>query len=168
MSFRSTSRSPPPPPTSAPPPSYHAATSDSFGSAPPAPTAMVMDDASGSALSYSNPSQDEPGDLARRQQRPLAMPSLPILPLPVNQDVTLRWTSPTPIPDITITAPVTYTFSQLGCNTMLLLPPPDQPDSRPIYHISVEMNCLTQASIITTLRRGSSEHGIYVGEFEYL
>ena len=49
---------------------------------------------------------------------------------------------------------------------MLVLPPPEALDSRPIYHITVEMNCLRPASYITVVRRGGSERGSYVGEFE--
>ena len=49
---------------------------------------------------------------------------------------------------------------------MLILPPAEQADSRPLYHITVEMNCLKPASFVTVLRRGSSERGPYVGEFE--
>ncbi|KAA1471961.1 hypothetical protein DENSPDRAFT_838072 [Dentipellis sp. KUC8613] len=53
---------------------------------------------------------------------------------------------------------------------MLLLPSSsnDATDTRPLYHISVHMNCLMPSSYITIVRRGASESGQYVGEFEYV
>ena len=62
--------------------------------------------------------------------------------------------------------PVTYTFSQLGYNSMLVIPPSESQDNRPVYHITVEMNCLRPTSYITVIRRGASDRGHYVGEFE--
>ncbi|GJE99004.1 hypothetical protein PsYK624_152420 [Phanerochaete sordida] len=49
---------------------------------------------------------------------------------------------------------------------MLLLPSASDSDSRPLYHISVELSCFSPASHITVVRRGSSENGLYVGEFQ--
>lgn len=49
---------------------------------------------------------------------------------------------------------------------MLLLPPLSAPDTRPRYHISVSTNCFTPSSYITTVRKGGSEVGELVGEFE--
>lgn len=49
---------------------------------------------------------------------------------------------------------------------MLMFPPPDSPDPAPLYHISVEVNCFRPASHITVIRRGGTENGAYVGEFE--
>ncbi|KAJ6606600.1 hypothetical protein DFH09DRAFT_821178, partial [Mycena vulgaris] len=51
-------------------------------------------------------------------------------------------------------------------NTLLLLPPSDLPDTRPQYHISVALNCMNPFSYITTIHRGASDSGPYVGEFE--
>ncbi|KAJ7093129.1 hypothetical protein C8R44DRAFT_399036 [Mycena epipterygia] len=62
--------------------------------------------------------------------------------------------------------PVNYTFSPQGFNSLLLLPPPDLPDTRPLYHISVALNCMNPFSFITTVHRGASDSGPYVGEFE--
>ncbi|KAJ6500394.1 hypothetical protein C8R45DRAFT_66784 [Mycena sanguinolenta] len=62
--------------------------------------------------------------------------------------------------------PVNYEFSPHGFNTLLLLPPSNLPDSRALYHISVAMNCLNPLSFITTLHKGASNSGPYVGEFE--
>jgi hypothetical protein len=64
------------------------------------------------------------------------------------------------------TVPVTYTFSPLGSDAMLLIPPPTAPDPRPKYRISVRINCFTPTSHITTIRRGDSEDGELVGDFE--
>lgn len=62
--------------------------------------------------------------------------------------------------------PVTYTFSQISSNSMLVIPPPNVPDTRPKYHISVAHNCFAPMSYITTIRRGSSDNGVHVAEFE--
>jgi len=51
---------------------------------------------------------------------------------------------------------------------MLLLPPPESQDTRPLYHISVAMNCFIPSSHVTTIRRGASEYGDYVAEFEWV
>ncbi|TFY75409.1 hypothetical protein EWM64_g8602 [Hericium alpestre] len=75
------------------------------------------------------------------------------------------WTSP-PSRPVTTSQPLTYTFSPLSFNSMLLLPPPDASDTRPKYHISVILNCFMPASFITTVRRGASETGKVVGEIE--
>jgi hypothetical protein len=64
------------------------------------------------------------------------------------------------------TEPIKYTFSPQSFNTMLLVPPPDVQDTRPLYHISVALNCFIPSSFVTTIRRGASEYGEYVGEFE--
>ena len=61
---------------------------------------------------------------------------------------------------------VALSFSQLSFNSLLLFPPVDAEDSRPLYHISVEMNCFKPGSWITVIRRGGSDKGAYVGEFE--
>lgn len=50
---------------------------------------------------------------------------------------------------------------------MLLVPPPDLPDSRPVYHISINLNCFNPLSSITSVFRGATEHGELVAEFEY-
>ncbi|KAJ7349324.1 hypothetical protein DFH08DRAFT_141907 [Mycena albidolilacea] len=62
--------------------------------------------------------------------------------------------------------PVNYEFSPRGFNTLLLLPPPGAQNTRPQYHISVALNCMNPFSFITTVRRGASDTGPYVGEFE--
>lgn len=62
--------------------------------------------------------------------------------------------------------PVLYSFSTVSPTSMLLLPPLSASDSRPRYHISVSTNCFTPSSYITTIRKGTSESGELVGEFE--
>jgi hypothetical protein len=61
---------------------------------------------------------------------------------------------------------VKYQFSQLSFNSMLLVPPPSSPDTRPLYHISVHLNCFMPFSFITSVRRGGNQDGEFVGEFE--
>ncbi|KII93161.1 hypothetical protein PLICRDRAFT_170944 [Plicaturopsis crispa FD-325 SS-3] len=63
--------------------------------------------------------------------------------------------------------PLTYQFSPLaGTNSMILVPPATVADTRPKYHISVSMNCFIPSSYITTIRRGGTENGEEVGDFE--
>ncbi|KAK0452318.1 hypothetical protein EV421DRAFT_1730986 [Armillaria borealis] len=64
--------------------------------------------------------------------------------------------------------PVLYSFSTVSPTSMLLLPPLSAPDTRPRYHISVSTNCFTPSSYITTVRKGGSEGGELVGEFDKL
>ncbi|THH14832.1 hypothetical protein EW146_g5557 [Bondarzewia mesenterica] len=66
----------------------------------------------------------------------------------------------------TPTEPTTYTFSPYSFNSMLLLPPATAADTRPQYYIAVHMNCFVPTSFITIIRRGASDNGQYVGEFE--
>ncbi|KAE9407881.1 hypothetical protein BT96DRAFT_970957 [Gymnopus androsaceus JB14] len=44
---------------------------------------------------------------------------------------------------------ITYTFSTLSANSMLLLPPSASPGTRTGYHISISQNCFTPTSWIT-------------------
>ena len=48
------------------------------------------------------------------------------------------------------TEPITYVFNPSGANAMLLLPPSQAADSRPLYHISVAMNVFVPTSFITS------------------
>lgn len=66
----------------------------------------------------------------------------------------------------TPTATLVYTFSPHSFNSMLLLPPPDAADTRPQYHIAIHLNCFIPSSFITIVRRGATENGQHVGEFE--
>lgn len=63
--------------------------------------------------------------------------------------------------------PIRYSFSQLSFNSMILVPPADSPDTRPLYHVSVHLNCFMPFSYITTIRRGATEIGDHVADFEY-
>ncbi|KAA1471959.1 hypothetical protein DENSPDRAFT_838069 [Dentipellis sp. KUC8613] len=91
------------------------------------------------------------------------------LPPPPPQEVVLAW-SPPPAPAVpqVPSGSATYLFSSASFNTMLLLPSArnDAVDSRPLFHITVNLNCLMPSSYITVIRRGASESGEYVGEFE--
>lgn len=49
---------------------------------------------------------------------------------------------------------------------MLLIPEANSPDSRPLYHISVFLNCFNPTSATTVVRRGATEDGKIVGQFE--
>ncbi|KAJ7706009.1 hypothetical protein B0H17DRAFT_1035240 [Mycena rosella] len=62
-------------------------------------------------------------------------------------------------------APITYTFTPLPSNSMLLAPPPKINDSQRPYHISVSLNCFTPSSYITVIRKNSWD-GELVGDFE--
>ncbi|RDB28906.1 hypothetical protein Hypma_015805 [Hypsizygus marmoreus] len=62
---------------------------------------------------------------------------------------------------------ITYTFwpQTTPPNSMVLAPPLDLDNPRPSYCISVNLNCFTPTSHVTTIRRGSWE-GEFVGDFE--
>ncbi|PBL00572.1 hypothetical protein ARMGADRAFT_1159894 [Armillaria gallica] len=64
------------------------------------------------------------------------------------------------------TTNVVYSFSDIGDNAMILIPSANSPDTRPKYHISVRMNCFIPSSYITTIRRGATQEGAMVGDFE--
>ncbi|KAK0465590.1 uncharacterized protein EV420DRAFT_968344 [Desarmillaria tabescens] len=66
----------------------------------------------------------------------------------------------------TPTTNIVYSFSHIGDNAMILIPPYDAPDTRPKYHISVRLNCFIPSSYITTIRRGATQEGAIVGDFE--
>ncbi|KAJ3511234.1 hypothetical protein NLJ89_g4213 [Agrocybe chaxingu] len=61
--------------------------------------------------------------------------------------------------------PVTYTFSRLSVSnsSMLLVPPSDAADQQPLYHIAVGFDPFNPGSIITSVRKGGTENGEYVG-----
>jgi len=58
-----------------------------------------------------------------------------------------------------------YTFSQLSHNSVLLLPSPDAAESQPKYHISTALNMFYPMNWTTTIRKGGSEQGQFVGGF---
>ncbi|GJE98172.1 hypothetical protein PsYK624_143940 [Phanerochaete sordida] len=60
-----------------------------------------------------------------------------------------------------------YGFSQDSPHSMQLLPPPEAADSRSLYHVSVRMNVFKPGSHISVVRRGATEFGPFVGEFEH-
>ncbi|KAF8202125.1 hypothetical protein BJ912DRAFT_429209 [Pholiota molesta] len=61
---------------------------------------------------------------------------------------------------------VCYSFSPVGNNAMVLIPPADAQDTRPQYYITVSMNCFMPLSHITTIYRGANEYGSSIAEFE--
>ncbi|GLB35891.1 putative para-aminobenzoic acid synthetase [Lyophyllum shimeji] len=62
---------------------------------------------------------------------------------------------------------ITYTFwpQTTPSNSMILAPPLDLENPGPSYCISVNMNCFTPSSYVTTIRRDSWD-GEFVGDFE--
>jgi hypothetical protein len=66
----------------------------------------------------------------------------------------------------TPTDTVIYTFSPHTSDSMLLLPPRDAPDTRPLYHISASLNLFNPNSGVTTIRRGGRADGEFVSDFE--
>jgi hypothetical protein len=66
-----------------------------------------------------------------------------------------------------INKPVVFSFSPVSYNTMLLIPPSTEPDTRPLCTISVALDCFNPTASVTTVRLGgSAEHGEIMGEFE--
>ncbi|KAH8101237.1 hypothetical protein BXZ70DRAFT_118304 [Cristinia sonorae] len=63
-------------------------------------------------------------------------------------------------------AAITYTFSPIDANSMLLLPPQTAADSRPLYHISWYEDFFRRGNMVTTVRRGGSADGDFVGMFD--
>ncbi|KAA1471962.1 hypothetical protein DENSPDRAFT_148670 [Dentipellis sp. KUC8613] len=99
-----------------------------------------------------------------RETRPSVAPNARASSSSVSTPPT-RARIPAPTPPSS-SEPVTYTFSPASFNSMLLLPAATAAESRPLYHISVHQNCFNPTSYATVLRRGASEQGQYVGEFE--
>ncbi|THV07534.1 hypothetical protein K435DRAFT_847954 [Dendrothele bispora CBS 962.96] len=60
---------------------------------------------------------------------------------------------------------VTYTFTPLPHNSMRLAPEPPIPGAQSPYHISVNLNCFTPSSYITSVRKNNQD-GDLVGDFE--
>lgn len=109
-------------------------------------------------------SSDHPRDVSTgRDQRIERLPPSPEVVL--SRDGT-QTPAPLQEPRPHTTGPTTYTFSTLSFNSMLLLPPSDAIDTRPLYHVSVAHNCFMPLSYITTVRKGGTENGEFVGDFE--
>ncbi|THU99567.1 hypothetical protein K435DRAFT_855556 [Dendrothele bispora CBS 962.96] len=62
---------------------------------------------------------------------------------------------------------VVYIFTPLPHNSMRLAPEVQTPGAYPPYHISVNFNCFTPSSYITSVRRNNQD-GDIVGDFEYV
>ncbi|KAF5329248.1 hypothetical protein D9619_009240 [Psilocybe cf. subviscida] len=85
---------------------------------------------------------------------------------PVMQPQSLAGVSPNHIRARRPKKNVTYSFSPIGPNAMVLLPPANAQDSRPQYYIAISLNCFMPSSHITTVYRGSNENAPRIGEFE--
>lgn len=91
---------------------------------------------------------------------------------PVTDPVVLRWQEEVYAGEVVALQvpakpePVTYQFSQIGSNTILLTPSRDAQDQRPLYHISWYEDYFVPYNWITTIRRGGASDGQYVGMFE--
>lgn len=64
----------------------------------------------------------------------------------------------------------TFTTWDVPSGSMLLLSPPTAADLRPLYHIQASMNLnpFVPTSHVTTVRRGGTAFGDFVGEFEWV
>lgn len=60
-----------------------------------------------------------------------------------------------------------YTFSPIEGEgeAMLLIPPFDAPDTRPVYYIKVTHDLFDPSFFVTTVRRGGRSDGAVVGDF---
>ncbi|KAK0481708.1 hypothetical protein IW261DRAFT_1472082, partial [Armillaria novae-zelandiae] len=69
----------------------------------------------------------------------------------------------------TPTTNIVYSFSDIGDNAMILIPAPNAPDTRPKYHISSVRVILNTGAVVeayTAIRRGATQEGPMVGDFE--
>ncbi|KIK07852.1 hypothetical protein K443DRAFT_673106 [Laccaria amethystina LaAM-08-1] len=64
------------------------------------------------------------------------------------------------------TETIKYSFSPSCLNSIVLVPPPHAQDTRPRYHITVNVNCFMPLSHISNVRRGANESSEFVGDFE--
>jgi len=64
--------------------------------------------------------------------------------------------------------PIIYTFSDFDENTMLLMPPGPSQEPNPLYRISTSLavHPFAPLSVKTTIKRGGTPHGSFVGFFE--
>ncbi|GJE98177.1 hypothetical protein PsYK624_143990 [Phanerochaete sordida] len=144
---------------------------------PPSPTYSTFSALSGAPPSYhSVEPNSRPASPAStiRTERDATAPvtdSYSLLASSLSQ-TTLSSTSELRFNDALLLPPIVqfglrYSFSQDSPNSMQLLPPPEAPDSRSLYHISVRMNVFKPGSHISVVRRGATEFGPFVGEFEH-
>ncbi|TCD64079.1 hypothetical protein EIP91_004551 [Steccherinum ochraceum] len=59
----------------------------------------------------------------------------------------------------------TFTFLPAEPNAMVLVPPANAADPRPVYHISWSEDFFMPGNVVTQVRRGGSHNGPLVGEF---
>ncbi|CAA7268328.1 unnamed protein product [Cyclocybe aegerita] len=131
-------------PTSSAPPSYTSDT-ESFNDG-----ASFVSDTSTLAEPVNRP---RPG-LSSSTLVHLRPPSVPITPS--VQSVTREY----PV--------IRYIFTPTSpiSNSLTLVPPPDMPDTVPRFHIAVTSNVFNPLSHITTVYRGETQFGQWVGSFE--
>jgi len=63
------------------------------------------------------------------------------------------------------TQPLEYSFSPFNATSTLVIPPAEAEDSRPLYNISITLNCFFPATYTTTVRRGAHENGEEIGDY---
>lgn len=87
--------------------------------------------------------------------------------------ITIAWSAPDPATVTVDEGPTKYTLAPRTPNSMLVLPPSGSDAAvnsdlsvNALYRISVNSNCFMPSSYITTIRRGGSEDGEFVGDFE--
>jgi hypothetical protein len=61
---------------------------------------------------------------------------------------------------------LTYSFILTRNDSMILVPPADARDGRPLYHISISANPFLPAIYTTTMHKGATEDGVYIADFE--
>ncbi|KAF9448930.1 hypothetical protein P691DRAFT_704052 [Macrolepiota fuliginosa MF-IS2] len=82
-------------------------------------------------------------------------------------DAIMEETSPEYIEARVPTYTLEYTFSPVEGEgeSMLVVPPLDAPDTRPVYHIKVTHDLFDPSFFITTVRRGGGSDGDVIGDF---
>jgi len=106
----------------------------------------------------STPSIESPGGQ-------LGEPSTSVQNSPAAEEPAMRYDTNSLAPSVSPSpqAPIQYTFVQSSFNSMILT---YQAALVPMYHISTYTNCFVPSSYITVIRRGDSESGALVGQFE--
>lgn len=99
------------------------------------------------------------------------LPSGTKAPLPSSSSaIMIAWSAPDPATVTVEYGPTKYTLAPRTPNSMLVLPPSTDAGAdsgeNALYRISVNSNCFMPSSYITTIRRGGSEDGEFVGDFE--
>ncbi|EIM81984.1 uncharacterized protein STEHIDRAFT_161338 [Stereum hirsutum FP-91666 SS1] len=119
-----------------------------------ASTASIIATASSSTVSV--------GELIRPDAKASLRPS--------SSAIMIAWSAPDPAMVTVEDGPTKYALAPRTPNSMLVLPPSADAGAdsgeNALYRISVNSNCFMPSSYITTIRRGGSEDGEFVGDFE--